>query len=113
MKLRYTLSIMLLAISSTAVAQSLTEHGYDDGMNGIDMRYLSVDDFDQYVQGYNQGLREYCNVENAIKLGEQGKMYRGVCDNNDDSAAFKTAYDKAFERYQQDQWLELADRNWY
>jgi hypothetical protein len=33
----------------------------------------------QYLQGRSQGLQSYCRIENAAKLGVEGKSYRGVC----------------------------------
>jgi hypothetical protein len=32
-----------------------------------------------YLQGRNQGLTEYCRLDNAARLGLQGKTYHGVC----------------------------------
>ncbi len=32
-----------------------------------------------YLQGRNQGLPEYCRLDNAARLGLQGKTYHGVC----------------------------------
>jgi len=32
-----------------------------------------------YLQGRNQGLPDYCRLDNAARLGLQGKTYHGVC----------------------------------
>lgn len=32
-----------------------------------------------YLQGRNQGLPEYCRLDNAARQGLQGKSYHGVC----------------------------------
>lgn len=32
-----------------------------------------------YLLGRNQGLPEYCRLDNAARLGLQGKTYHGVC----------------------------------
>lgn len=32
-----------------------------------------------YLQGRNQGLPQYCRLDNAATLGLQGKTYHGVC----------------------------------
>lgn len=36
-------------------------------------------DTPRYLQGRDQGLVSYCRVENAVRLGLDGKFYRGVC----------------------------------
>lgn len=33
----------------------------------------------QYLQGRNQGLLSYCRMDNAVRLGLDGKSYQGVC----------------------------------
>lgn len=32
-----------------------------------------------YLQGRNQGLETYCRIDNAVRLGLDGKAYQGVC----------------------------------
>ena len=36
-------------------------------------------DTPRYLQGRDQGLVSYCRVENAVRVGLDGKSYRGVC----------------------------------
>lgn len=36
-------------------------------------------DTPRYLAGRDQGLREYCRIENAIPLGLNGSSYEGVC----------------------------------
>ena len=36
-------------------------------------------DTPRYLQGRDQGLVSYCRMENAVRLGLDGKSYRGVC----------------------------------
>lgn len=114
MKLQYTIATVVLALCATpALSQSWREAGYHDGVHGKFMLFLSDLDFAQYSQGYKQGLSEFCHVENAVSLGTQGKKYQGVCDNTKEGVAFKTAYEDAYTRYKQKEWLKLASKHWY
>ena len=36
-------------------------------------------DTPRYLQGRDQGLLQYCRIENAVPLGLDGKGYNGVC----------------------------------
>ena len=36
-------------------------------------------DTPRYLQGRDQGLLQYCRIENAVPLGLDGKSYNGVC----------------------------------
>ena len=36
-------------------------------------------DTPRYLQGRDQGLLQYCRIENAVPLGLNGKSYDGVC----------------------------------
>ena len=44
----------------------------------------------QYMEGRAEGLREYCQIENAFRSGLNGKQYQGVC---------PPAIDSLFRRY--------------
>ena len=64
--------------------------GVKDGAEGRSVTFLQqrVDacaeanvaaDTRRYAQGHNEGLRQYCRLENAFPLGANGASYAGVC----------------------------------
>ncbi len=66
------------------------EVGLRDGLDGAALSRLdsrvkdcveaSVPvDTPRYLQGRDQGLLQYCRIENAVPLGLNGKSYEGVC----------------------------------
>ncbi len=66
------------------------EVGLRDGLDGAALSRLdsrvkdcaeaSVPvDTPRYLQGRDQGLLQYCRIENAVPLGLNGKSYDGVC----------------------------------
>lgn len=64
--------------------------GLEDGRKGRTMARLDQHaqacakyglgvDRQGYSEGRNQGLQEYCRLENAVALGLKGERYQGVC----------------------------------
>lgn len=53
----------------------------------------------QYLQGRNQGLLSYCRLDNAVRLGLDGKTYQGVCAPGIDGE-FRRRYSVGREVYQ-------------
>jgi hypothetical protein len=64
--------------------------GYEDGVEGRPGDHIAEHrkacakygvraDLDQYQQGRNQGLREFCQPVNGYHLGVRGGNYYGVC----------------------------------
>jgi hypothetical protein len=49
--------------------------------------------YSQYESEYNKGLIEFCNVENAFKLGLSGHSYQRVCDDMADGDEFYKKWD--------------------
>ena len=48
--------------------------------------------WDEYVAGWNIGIKTYCTLHNGIYIGEHGKSYNGVCP-KDQSADFLRGHD--------------------
>lgn len=114
MKICYVVPSILLAITSNSIlAQPWGQEGYNDGVDGKQMRYLNTVSLNEYTLGYEKGLSEFCILENATKLGKAGKVYLGVCDSNENGTAFNAAYKDALEQHKQEEWLKLGNRNWY
>lgn len=76
--------------------------GYRDGANGRRSTALLahqdacgehgiVPDRQSYMLGWEQGAREYCQVDNAFLVGEQGHHYNNICP-EDLRADFVNAY---------------------
>ena len=66
------------------------EVGLRDGLEGKALSVLNdrakdcadaqvAVDTPRYLQGRDQGLVQYCRIENAVPLGLNGKSYDGVC----------------------------------
>lgn len=50
----------------------------------------------QYLAGRNQGLPEYCRLDNAARVGLAGRTYHGVCAPGID-AEFRRRYNAGYE----------------
>ncbi len=48
----------------------------------------------QYLGGYKEGLKLYCNIDSAYELGKSGQYYRGVC-----NSKFTARYKQGKEVY--------------
>jgi hypothetical protein len=83
--------------------------GYEDGVAGRSGDYIAEHrkacakygvraDLDQYQQGRNLGLREFCQPVNGYRLGARGGTYYGVCP-VDLERAFHSAFDSGHQLY--------------
>jgi hypothetical protein len=64
--------------------------GFEDGARGYTSQRISehreacaeygiTPDFDAYMSGHRQGLRQYCIPQRGFQLGRQGASYSGFC----------------------------------
>ena len=76
--------------SNECKAANWGEVGLRDGLAGAALSVLNDRvkdcaeaqvpvDTPRYLQGREQGLLQYCRIENAVPLGLNGKSYDGVC----------------------------------
>ncbi|MGP8306738.1 DUF2799 domain-containing protein [Vibrio sp. YIC-376] len=92
------LSLTLIGCSTgseqSMLAQSGEWHsvGVIDGQQGHYQRAkveltalnnIGNEGFQQYKQGYSQGISDYCSPENAYKHGDAGVRYSGQCANTE------------------------------
>ena len=84
--------------------------GFEDGARGASASRIGehreacaghdiAPDLTAYRQGRDEGLRQYCRVQNGFRLGEQGKAYTGVCP-EDVESAFQAAYESCVWAFQ-------------
>jgi len=66
-------------------------------------------DMARYVAGRDQGLREYCRIENAVPLGLNGSSYQGVCPPQID-IEFRRRYQAAYAVHELRSSVEDLDR---
>lgn len=64
--------------------------GFEDGSMGRNPNYISrhrkscskagvAPDFNAYKRGHAEGLKQWCNYDNGLHLGESGRRYEGIC----------------------------------
>lgn len=93
--------------------------GVKDGREGEDAsrfirhqdacrQYGVSPDKQEYLAGREQGLQQYCQLENAIETGLQGHRYQSVCPAEIDST-FRRYNDTAYRVYQQREELKSLD----
>ncbi|MGD8418731.1 MAG: DUF2799 domain-containing protein [Pseudomonadales bacterium] len=84
--------------------------GYRDGVNGMRssqllahqdacMEHGITPDRSQYMLGWDEGVREYCEPNNGFDVGERGWGHNNVCP-EDMRAAFLAAYQEGRTLYQ-------------
>lgn len=77
--------------------------GFEDGSLGRNLNYIArhrkscakagiTPDFDAYKRGHTEGLKQWCNYDNGLRLGEAGGNYEGICPENEE-ASFLKGYD--------------------
>ncbi len=77
--------------------------GFEDGARGASASRIGehreacaghgvAPDLAAYRKGRDEGLRQYCRVQNGFRLGEQGTAYNGVCP-ADVEPEFQAAYE--------------------
>jgi hypothetical protein len=64
----------------------------------------------QYLDGRDEGLREYCRIDNAFQSGLKGRQYQGVCPSTID-VLFRRCNDAAYSVYQSRSEIEQLNRN--
>ena len=83
--------------------------GYEDGTRGYSgahianhrkacAKYNVTPDLDQYEEGRQMGLREYCTPGNGYRLGASGKQYHNTCP-ADLEPAFRQAMQAGHDLY--------------
>ncbi|WP_415883008.1 DUF2799 domain-containing protein [Neptuniibacter sp. QD34_54] len=86
--------------------------GYRDGLQGKAEAYLAEHqsacaeyrvslNLEDYLHGRNEGLKRYCQPDNAYRLGRQGATYAYVCP-VELEGAFIAKYQQGREVYQQE-----------
>ncbi len=64
----------------------------------------------QYLDGRNEGLREYCRIDNAFRSGLNGQQYQGVCPSSID-LLFRRYNEAAYAVHQSREEIERLDRD--
>lgn len=83
--------------------------GYRDGVNGLRSSQLLahqdacgehgiIPDRAGYMMGWNEGVREYCQPNNAFEIGERGGGHNNVCPDGMQTT-FTTAYREGRKLY--------------
>ena len=67
-------------------------------------------DNEQYKAGRQQGLNDYCQLDNAIDMGLKGNRYQSVCP-SDIHSDFKRHNRAAYDVYQRKEELEKLDKD--
>lgn len=73
-------------------------------------QYAVSPDKQQYLAGREQGLQQYCQLDNAIELGLHGVRYQSVCPPEIDKA-FRYYNETAYQVYQQQEALRSLDNS--
>jgi hypothetical protein len=84
--------------------------GYEDGSRGVANQRIRkhreacaehgiAPDFEGYMAGHREGVRQYCVPARGFSLGRSGKHYNGVCP-TDLENAFLAAFDEGRAVYQ-------------
>ena len=99
--------LILSGCSSVISSSDLYDFGEEQAMSGavkldrIDVKKRTLrqsvteEDYKLYLDGYTNGLSEFCTNENAKRFGLAGKTYNGTCD--DINPQFKPIYAEAYE----------------
>ncbi len=112
-------SIGLIILSGCAGGASVSQNqciasdwqtlGYRDGVNGLRSSQLLkhqdacvehgiIPDRSGYMAGWNEGIREYCQPNNAFEIGELGRGHNNVCP-GEMQTTFTTAYREGRKLY--------------
>ena len=95
---------------SQCIASDWKTVGYRDGLAGSQSSQLLkhqnacvkhgvVPDREDYLAGWDEGVRQYCLPENGFSAGERGRSYNNVCPESM-QAAFYGAYQEGRQLYQ-------------
>lgn len=80
--------------------------GYSDGVNGrvprsfSQLSELGSANMSAYDEGYNKGVKEYCNPDFAYQMGLSGQTYEGVCEGTEDGQRFRMEWQRGWQDYQ-------------
>lgn len=77
--------------------------GFEDGSVGRNLNHIArhrkscakagiTPDFEIYKRGHSEGLKQWCNYDNGLRLGEAGGHYEGICPENQE-VSFLQGYD--------------------
>jgi hypothetical protein len=102
---------------SQCIASDWQTLGYRDGVNGVRSSQLLahqdacvkhgiIPDRVGYMTGWNDGVREYCQPNNAFEIGERGAGHNNVCPLGM-QAPFTTAYRQGRKLYLA--WIEVSN----
>ncbi|MDP8098624.1 DUF2799 domain-containing protein [Pasteurella atlantica] len=83
--------------------------GYNDGVAGYYPNRINVHqkacaetgvipNFTLWEKGRENGLKHYCTVENAVRLGNSGYAFNNVC-LNEQAIDLRNVYNKAYKKY--------------
>lgn len=120
--------LIALSVSTTSCASLTREEclyadwfglGVKDGRTGEDAsRFIRHQDAcrqygvsldkQQYLAGREQGLQQYCQLDNAIETGLRGILYQSVCPAEIDNA-FRRYNQTAYQVYQSREALKSLD----
>ncbi len=95
--------------------------GFADGVEGRQTSYIDehrkacadvgvTPSFEAWSMGYEDGLVRYCEPANGLRVGLEGRTYRGVC-TGEQGAEFVAAYRAAYDLFDADSDLERARRD--
>lgn len=120
MRSLFLLVAILMMLGGCAGRSSVSENqcaagdwqtiGYRDGVNGYRstrllehqdacMKHQIVPDRAEYMVGWEQGVREYCEPNNGFTVGERGWQHNNVCP-TDMASEFQKAWKKGRSLYQ-------------
>ena len=93
---------------SQCLARDWQTLGYLDGVNGLRSSTLlnhhdgcveyATPDREGYLIGWHEGIAEFCQADNAFRVGENGWTYYNVCP-IDQEAAFLVEFNKGHNLY--------------
>ncbi len=90
----------------TSQNQNWQKVGYQDGARGFAARsytqlgHISAAQQSEYDEGYNEGVRHYCNPTFAYQIGLSGQDYLGVCDGMKQGQKFRMEWQRGWNAYQ-------------
>ncbi|CAH0541120.1 DUF2799 domain-containing protein [Vibrio marisflavi] len=80
--------------------------GYQDGARGFNPRsysqlgHINASEQTEYDEGYNEGIKYYCNPDYAYQIGLSGQDYLGVCDGMKQGQRFRMEWQRGWNAYQ-------------
>ncbi|MPW37115.1 DUF2799 domain-containing protein [Vibrio sp. B1Z05] len=102
---------LLVACAETPSNSSWQEIGYKQGAKGLQMQTTSdlqqrfdremvqEEEYAEYVVGFEQGKKKFCNPVQAYEYGTWGNRYKGQCSGLPDEARIAEQMKLGYERY--------------